>query len=229
MVGELPAEFLDGITDIAVTSKTVPHPVREGVWTLGECIPHNTGGPDDEGPTIRSRIELHYGSFRALAADTAGFDWREEAWETLTHEVRHHLEWRARAGALEAYDAAAEANYARHDGEAFPARFYRDGEQVAAGVWKVEDDVFVEMTLRRSEWRKAAGTEAPFNWHGRTWRLRLPEHLADFTYVSLRGLAPEPAGEVVLVISRRPGALDLLRRAAVLCTSADVSSAPPGR
>jgi hypothetical protein len=30
-----------------------------------------------------------------LAANEADFDWEGEAWETLLHEIRHHVESRA--------------------------------------------------------------------------------------------------------------------------------------
>ena len=56
---------------------------------------------------------LYHGSFAALARVNGGLDWREEAWETLTHELRHHLEWRARAPDLEELDWAVEQNFAR--------------------------------------------------------------------------------------------------------------------
>src|SRR5712692_2728789 len=59
------------------------------------------------------------------------FDWREEAWETLTHELRHHVEWRARAPGLEAYDRAVEANFARQEGERFDPALYLDGDSPA--------------------------------------------------------------------------------------------------
>ena len=70
--------------------------------------------------------------------------WRAEAWETLTHELRHHLEWRARAPALEAFDRAVEQNFARQDGEPFDPLFYLDGEPAGEGAWRVEDDVFLD-------------------------------------------------------------------------------------
>jgi hypothetical protein len=215
MVRELPPGFLSGIDGVEVTGKSVPHPVRAGVYTLGECIPQAFGGPLEESAALRSRVELHYGSFRALAAEHPGFDWREEAWETLTHEVRHHLEWRARQADLEALDAAAEANYARHDGEPFPALFHLSGERLAPGVSRVEDDVFVDVMLPARQWRQAAGSEHRFEWHGGSWRVRLPQSLPDVLYLTVTGVTPEPAGDLVLVIRRRPGARDLLRRTAV--------------
>src|SRR5439155_1125503 len=79
-----------------------------------------------------------------LARFAPEFEWRHETWETLSHELRHHLEWRANVEALEAYDWAAEQNFARQEGEAFDPTFYRSGEALAPGVYKVDDDVFVE-------------------------------------------------------------------------------------
>ncbi|HTT66504.1 MAG TPA: hypothetical protein VMF70_00620 [Gemmatimonadales bacterium] len=212
MIRELPPEFREGIVEVEVTPKRVPHPVRAGIYTMGECVPHVFGAPGDEGAQLRSTVYLHHGSFAALAAGDASFDWRHEAWETLTHEVRHHLEWRANEAALEAFDDAVEANYARQEGEPFDPLFFRDGERVAPGVTKVEDDVFVDRPLGRRAWRRAAGTSLEFGWHGRTYRVALPERVPDVLFVTVDGVEPEPAGELVVVVRRRPGWRDLFRR-----------------
>ncbi len=223
MTGELPAEFRAGIAGVEVTGKTVPHPLRAGVYTLGECVPLSFGAPGEGGAALTSSVLLHYGSFAALAAEQPAFDWREEAWETLTHEVRHHLEWRADAAALEAFDDAAEANYARHDGEPFDPLFFHDGEQVAPGVTKVEDDVFVDRPLRRRAWRRCGGAEVPVEWHGRTWRVRLPARVPDVLFVTLLDLEPEPVGDVVLVVRRKPGIVDVWRKPEVEQVELEVS------
>ena len=131
MAADVPAEFLEGIAEIVVSPRGLPHPDRPGIYTLGECIPLPAADATPEG--IQSRIVLYHGSFAALAETTPGFDWREEAFETLTHELRHHLEWRARAPELEELDWAVEQNYARHDGDAFDPGFYLAG--VPAGAW----------------------------------------------------------------------------------------------
>ena len=229
MADELPPPFTDGLVEIAVTGKTVPHPVREGVYTLGECIPHAFGAPGEEDAGIRSSVVLHYGSFAALAREHDDFDWREEAFETLAHEVRHHLEWRARVPELERLDDAAEANFARHDGEPFPPLFYRDGERVAEGVTKIEDDVFVEIVLGGRAWRVAGGTAQPFVWHGRRWTVDLPPVLPDVLFVTVEGAAPAPPGELVLVVRRKPGARDLVRRPTVGRHAARATSSAPRR
>ena len=185
MQREIPPEFQGGVVAIEVSPKTLPHPVRGDIYTLGECIPLEWSG---SGANLQSRVVLYHGSFQALAR-LGDFDWRVEAWETLTHELRHHLEWRANVAALEAYDWAAEQNFARHEGEGFDPVFYRSGEHVAEGVWKVDDDVFIE-----------ADPDA-LVWHGRRYSVRArPEPPA---FLTLDGLDEPPPGDAVLVVPRR--------------------------
>jgi len=202
---DVPAEFRDGIVAIDVSPKTVPHPVRGDVYTLGECVPLDWAGG---GASLQSRIVLYHGSFQALAR-LGELDWREEAWETLSHELRHHLEWRADAAALEAYDWAAEQNFARHDGQPFDPAFPRSGERIAAGVYKVDDDVFIERAPR-------AGGRSPVEliWHGRRYRVPLPRGVRPPAFLTLEGLEEPPPGDAVLVVPRRFSLRDLLRGAA---------------
>jgi hypothetical protein len=221
MRSEVEPQFLDGVDAIEVTRSTIPHPVHEDVYTLGECVPRGFG-PDDEGPRLHSRILLHHGSFAALARITEGFDWRHEAWETLTHELRHHLEWRARVPALEALDEAVDANYARHDGLPFPVLFYLSGESAGPGIFKVEDDLFFDRALSPREIRGVGGKGYGVGWHGKNWEVQLPAELPDVLFLTLDGLKPEPAGEVILVLRRRPGIRDLWHRTVVSHQSARV-------
>jgi len=194
----IPTEFRTGIVVLEVSPKAVPDPLRRDVFTLGECIPLEWSG---NGANLQSRIILYHGSFAALARSAStGFDWRQEAWDTLTHELRHHLEWRANVRALEAYDWATEQNFARQAGEPFDPVFYRSGERLAAGLYKVEDDVFFEATAES------------LTWHGGRYRVTAPLNLRPPLFVTLEGLVPPPAGEAILVVLRRPSLWDLLRR-----------------
>ncbi len=224
MVRELPPEFLAGVVDVEVTGKTVPHPLRADIWTLGECVPHAFGASDEDGAALRSAIYLHYGSFKACASGVAGFDWRHEAWETLTHELRHHLEWRARVPQLEAFDDAVEANYARQEGDPFPPLFFLDGERLGPAVTKVEDDVFVDVPLPRGEWERAAGGTVPFGWHGRTYRLPLPPpgSLPDFLFATVEGVSPVPSGDLVVVVRRKAALKDVFRKPSVECRTVTI-------
>lgn len=203
---EVPPAYLQGIVDIAVSPKAVPHPVRAEVYTLGECVPLEWSG---SGADLESRVVLYHGSFAALArqSEPGGFDWREEAWETLTHELRHHLEWRANVGALEAFDWAAEQNFARHEGDTFDPAFYRDGERIAPGIYKVDDDVFLELK------RPAAGHPLELAWHGRRYRADVPAGVRPPAFLTLEGLVEPPPGDAVVVLPRRFSILSLFRPA----------------
>jgi hypothetical protein len=206
MAGEVPKEFLEGVAEIVVSPRTVPHPERPGIYTLGECIPLPAavgGGPEG----IQSRVVLYHGSFAALARVTPGFDWREEAFETITHELRHHLEWRARAPDLEELDWAVEQNYARQDGEVFDPAFYLAGAPVGEDVWRVEDDVFIDHVVR------SVPSSVPVRWAGREYLVPVPPESTLPAFLVLEGIADPPAGELLLVLRRKPGVLSLLRPA----------------
>ncbi len=203
LLADVPPEYKSGIVAVDVSASAVPHPVRADVYTLGECIPLEWSG---DGADLQSRVVLYYGSFRALSR-LGPLDWRAEAWETLTHELRHHLEWRARVAALEEYDWAAEHNFARHEKQEFDPVFYRAGERLGDGIYKVEDDVFVELAPER-----ATETTPVITWHGRAYGVPLPPDLGRPAFVTLEGLDEPPPGQVVLVLPRRASLRHLFRR-----------------
>jgi hypothetical protein len=203
MAGEVPGEFLDGVAEIAVSPRTLPHPDRPGIFTLGECIP--LPAADAAPDAVQSRIVLYHGSFAALAELTPGFDWREEAFETLTHELRHHLEWRARAPDLEDLDWAVEQNYARQDGQAFDPLFFRSGAAVADDAWRVEDDVFLDRIVTRLP------KSVPVRWSGRDYLVPVPAGATLPAFLALEGVTGAPEGELVLVLRRKPRMLALFR------------------
>lgn len=196
----VPAEYLEGIAAVDVSPRIVPHPVRPEVYTLGECIPVHDAGLDE----VLSRVVLYYGSFKALARDDPDFDWEGEAAETLLHELRHHVEWRAGTDALEAYDWAVEQNSLRLDGEPYDPLFYQVGERVDTGVYRVEDDVFLERTMTT-----IPDTVDVF-WRGERYRAALPP-LSLPAFVVLDGLTEPPSGHVYLVLRRKPRLRDLFR------------------
>jgi hypothetical protein len=211
---EIPAEFLEGIAEIVVSPRTVPHPDRQEIWTLGECIPI----PVDDGDPrhLQSRVVLYHGSFQALARDTDDFDWPGESWETLTHEVRHHVEWKARVPDLEAFDRAAEANFARQDGQAFDPAFYRDGIPLGDGSWQVDDDVFQERILT------ARADAVRVRWQGRDYDVPIPPGAAPPAFVTLEGVDDPPPGDLVLVLQKKGGWLRLFQRPPVFIGTVEV-------
>ncbi len=210
LLKDVPPAYLEGVVAVEVSPKTVPDPVRGDVYTLGECIPLEWSGT---GADLQSRVVLYHGSFAALGR-RGDFDWREEAWETLAHELRHHLEWRANAGALEAYDWAAGENFERQGARPFDPVFYRSGEAVAPAVYKIDDDVFIETAGAGARGQRAGGGVV-IVWHGRRYRVPVPAVDRRATvFLTLAGLSEPPPGEVILVLPRVPSLLDLFRRRA---------------
>jgi hypothetical protein len=203
LADELPQDFLDGILEVTVSPATLPHPTRGDVYTLGECIPilGDEPGPD----AVQSRIVLYHGSFQALAAGRDDFDWRAEAWETLTHELRHHLEWRARVADLEALDAATEQNFARHQGEPYDPLFFTGGERVEEGVYRIEEDFFIDRPV------PGVPPRVDFVWHGRSYEVDVPAAARLPVFLTVEGVSEPPPGELVLILRGRPTWLDLVR------------------
>lgn len=203
---DVPPAFFEGVAEVVVSPRSVPHPTRADIYTLGECIPL-PGADNSSAGTIQSRIVLYHGSFVKLARLDPDFDWREEAWETLTHELRHHVEWRANAPALEAYDRAAEENFARHEGERFDPVFYLDGESPVADVYEVDGDFFLDRIVR------APPESLEIAWHGAHYRAAAPSALSLPAFITVDGVAEPPPGDLVLVLRRKPRLIDLFRRA----------------
>lgn len=207
LAAEVPPEFLEGIAGIEVLPKVVPHPERAGIYTLGECVPLPVeGGRDGE---LESRVLLYHGSFQALAQRQPDFDWRGEAWETLTHELRHHLEWRARVPDLEAFDWAAEQNFARMDGAPFDPDFPLSAERAGDGVYRLDDDYFLDRPVG------VLPAAVAFGWHGTAYAADVPAgaHLPAFLTVT-GGVTEPPPGDLILYLRRPARLLDLFRRRA---------------
>ena len=221
---EIPDEYKEGIDGVRVLRRAKAHDELPDVYTMGECVtetyPSDFGGPE----TTRSAVVLYHGSFAALAELDPAFDWEEEAWETLTHELRHHLESLANEDALEDVDYAADENFKRYEGEPFDPAFYQLGEQVfdvpflrlgreeprAVETWRVEGDWFFQLDY--PEARPPSGP-ASLEWGDAFHVFDLPVPTADVTFVVLRGgFAPRPIenrriDEVCLVLVRRTSAL----------------------
>lgn len=204
---EIPAEFLDGIAEISVSPRAVAHPDRPEIWTLGECIP--LSGTESESGSFQSRIVLYHGSFQSLAHATDAFDWEHEAWETLTHEIRHHVEWKAGAPDLEAFDAAAEANFARLDGDPFDPEFYRDGVRRPDGAFAIDDDVFLEQI------HATVPETARFRWQSVEYQVAVPDGTTLPAFLTVEGVGQPPAGELVLVLQKKRSLSSLFGRARV--------------
>src|SRR5690606_36082044 len=134
----IPERYKAGVDGLVVERDAKAHPSLPDVYTIGECVTEDYlsdyGGPD----TTRSVVVLYYGSFLRLSRLTAGRDSEGELWETLTHELQHHLESLAAEDALVAMAYAADENFKRREGESFDPLFFRSGEAQGGGCYRVE-------------------------------------------------------------------------------------------
>lgn len=206
----IPESYRVGIDGLVVSRDAVPHPELPDIWTLGMCdtesYPSDWVGPD----TTRSVVILYWGSFRNLARLAPDFDWEAEIHETVEHEVKHHLEWLAGHDDLGSVDYAMDESFKRAEGLDWDPWFYQHGEQVAAGVFAIEDQSFIEMELSAADFD--ALPEVRFRWREWDWVFPRPSRLGDVHFVRVVGVdgAP-PLLEVVLV--RDLGWWDRLRAA----------------
>lgn len=198
---EIPDHYKAGIDGLVVSREAPLHPSLPDIYTLGECVTEDYasdwGGPD----TTRSQVVLYWGSFKSLAELDAGFDWREELWETLTHELRHHLESLAREDALEGVDYALDETFKRDQGGDFDPWYFQHGDAVAEGVFQVERNFYVECPFTEKAFAEAAWVD--FTWEGERYRVPRPGELGDVHFVWVQGIDLEDTTLELVLVRRR--------------------------
>ena len=196
----IPDVYREGIDGLAVSADAPAHPTLPDVFTLGHCLtesyPSDWMGPD----TTRSVVVLYHGSFKELAALDPEFDWEEELWETLTHELRHHLESLADQDELGGVDYAQDEGFKRAEGEAFDPWYYQHGDRVGRGVYRVETHFFIEQRWTPEAFEVAGDIQFP--WAGGRWSIPRPPQLGDLHYVWIDGV-DMGAGTLQLVLVRK--------------------------
>ncbi len=206
---EIPEQYKEGIDGLVVKREVEAHPDHEDYWTMGMCYtePYPSGymGPE----TTRSFLALYYGSFRKVAERTPEFDWEGEIWETITHELRHHLEFLAEDDALEGVDYAMEEAYKRGQGMDFDPFYYQVGDEVEEGLFRVEYDFYIEQVWTEEEFQRKR--ELEFEWEGERFTMPSPGDLGDVHYVWISGAGPE-RGSLQLVLVREVPLRERLRR-----------------
>lgn len=115
MTERIPSEFLEGLNGGIVVLDEAHHRPNDpkGVYILAEYI-------TDE--ALGAYIALYHGSFAKLFAAESEEVWHKELWETITHELRHHVEARAGMGDLDLEDEI-ELERFREEAEAPPRRY----------------------------------------------------------------------------------------------------------
>jgi hypothetical protein len=219
----IPAEYKEGIDGLVLERNARRHPELEDVYTLGECVtesyPSAYGGPD----TIRSAVVLYYGSFLRLSKMDSDFDWETELWETLTHELQHHLESLAADDSLIDVDYAMDESFKRERGEPFDPGYYRYGEPTPDGWYRLEEEYYTEP-------EPAPDGRLEFAWAGRRYRFEPPDAGADLLYLRVvRGVPDAP--RALWLVWRQPigwfAALrTLFRRDSATTDEADVYVEP---
>lgn len=226
LFAEIPPEFLEGIDGLEVSRATEAHPSLPDIYTLGECLteqyPSEFGGAGE----VRSIVMLYYGSFLALSRLDDDFDWESELYETLMHEVRHHLESLATEDELEEIDYAEDQNFRRREGERFDPGFYRAGHRRGEREWEVDGDYFLEVPVPRD-----GSTEVEVAWGERSMRLARPEPLGDVHFATIDAWSDDEHEVVAVLIARRGWWAQL--RALLAGSPVDVRESrvesPPGR
>jgi len=104
MVEDIPPEFLAGLAGVFTRAEEKRSEELPGIYTLGEYIVQ---------PPLPPHVFLYYGSFRRLFSSAGSQQLQAQIWETLTHEVRHHVETLAGAHALADADDIQLARYRR--------------------------------------------------------------------------------------------------------------------
>jgi len=95
---EIPEEFKRELQGVHVLPQLKKDPGGlPGVVRMGEYTDPGPPSVFAGGVHLGRHIALYYGSFAEIARNRPNFDWEAQAWETLLHELRHHVEslaWR---------------------------------------------------------------------------------------------------------------------------------------
>jgi hypothetical protein len=193
----IPPEYRQGVDGVVVDRSARPHPSLQDVYTLGECVTESYPSALGDADSIRSVLVLYYGSFFRLSRLDPEFDWSGELWETLTHELQHHLESLAADDSLVDMDYAADENYKRYSGGQFDPFFFQHG--LPDDGWRrVDDEFFLELPGP-----PPAGT-LRFDWRGASYEVDLPATTGAVTFLSITdGVRDAPAGLHLVVVQQR--------------------------
>lgn len=107
MYDDIPERFLEGLSGGIIISESTEQrdPDLPDVYILGEYVEDHYG--------LGRYIVLYYGSFAALFADEPFEVWEDELWETMMHEIRHHVESLAGVNDLDIEDELKLAEFRR--------------------------------------------------------------------------------------------------------------------
>jgi len=104
---EIPPELLEGLNGGILISEEAyqEDPDLPDVYIMGEYI--------DDPYGLGNYIVLYYGSFCQVLKGEPPEVWEDELWETMLHELRHHVELRAGVDDLDMEDLRQLAEFRR--------------------------------------------------------------------------------------------------------------------
>jgi hypothetical protein len=199
----IPNDYKLGVDGLVIERSALPHPELPEVYTLGQCVTESYPSGFESPETTRSSVVLYYGSFFRLSREDPEFDWEQELWETLTHELQHHLESLATDDSLVDMDYAADENFKRLEGEPFDPFFFRRGLRERS-AYRVDDEYFIELE---------AGTghePLRFLWDEIEYQIDAPRMIADVTFVEVVDGVENAPAVLHLVVTRTSGWRDTL-------------------
>ncbi len=161
----IPERFRDGVTAFIVEPGTYDMGRTADDFALGLCESDEVMAQIPGAP-LCSQIRIFYGTFVDAAADDPDWDWEEELWETIRHELQHHLEHRAGVDPLGDEDEVEVQNQLRIDGEDFTPFFHRGGVPLDRGVFLAGGDLFIEVKLKKQAWFSLAEHGVEHRWGG---------------------------------------------------------------
>lgn len=120
---EIPPALLEGLNGGILISEEAHQddPDLPDVYILGEFIDDPFG--------LGNYIVLYYGSFVQVLGDAPPEVWEEELWETMLHEIRHHVELRAGVDDLDLEDLRQLEEFRRTGGSGPSDRSDGDGSR----------------------------------------------------------------------------------------------------
>jgi hypothetical protein len=103
MIEIIPEHYFKNLQGVHCFAEKKGDP-HQGLVRMGEYLDPGFEGFMDARIHIGRHINIYYGSFVAVAQHNPHFDWDDQLWETLTHELQHHLESQANDQTLIEWD-----------------------------------------------------------------------------------------------------------------------------
>lgn len=96
LMEQVPAPILEGLNGGVTVRRRAMRKRNDpaGVYIMGEYVTDNLG----------CYVVLYYGSFAEVLGDEPDEVWEKEIWDTIRHELRHHVEGRAGVADLDVED-----------------------------------------------------------------------------------------------------------------------------